>query len=772
MSINYEYIPNIQFIVGPEQLDETPIREATYKRLFAILNSQEIQDHVFMIDKIGYKNLNNDEFKQFRRTLKRNQKIDKKVFGLENIYDCGTVAMPEDLELTHFNPEFIFRAVRDNVPASHRSSNIGLYHINIKIIPFRQKVHSFLNDMVDLRFINAAQDAVTPERLKQLEALLDPTLVSISQKQVMYIFDKEDFLNHSKRGDLSANGRSIINTMYHNTIQATQTTIAANAGVPRAQANGIFYDTKTQRMDQTGETEFTVRGSPSFGDDEVTSFPGYIGSLVFGEVGCNARVKDTFYYTSLFLTGFEDGGILRNRTEFGGMSIMTIFNYDHLADAIVHELGHHLTNFPLPIVSMVNAGIRNVKTYLSDSDKDALAEIDARIIIDGYYNDWRNFRGTFLDNNFEGLDNHVSPVDSYAAAQFTPIYFISNTDPDEESGIDASLSPKIKNYFMNYFRTSAVVSFSFYEEMALRGATSNKTLEPNIGMCFEEAAALAVFEFDNITGATHDNPLYLMKPETQLYAVNQIKKTKMYFILQQILWCQYPDVFMTVQSFAKLEQSTDLVQEFDKGFNTATFGERNVFKVKVRELYETPYHDVLDQTTYTTNAEMEGLGTVEFLKRDALTAQYRGMSYEVKLPRRNDNNPKPDIAPAYSHVHDAVLDNLFLEILEGVIEIYNGAPILSAGTSNAIRTNSLVVSKDINILPSEERSKYLAGRSTYSHKIKSVLGGRLLRKRMAIKDQQGRETTELRTVIIRDCFDLNFETATITDDKMDKVTIP
>lgn len=476
---------------------------------------------------------------------------------------------------------------------------------------------------------------------------------------------------------------------------------------------------------------------------KITQIPGFAYAEVFTDntnqasmatiFGHRSFLAEIVYHGSEYGRGNDAPRTIPRYIGAGGFSVI-VMNPDNMDGkfetfSVLHEFGHSLCP------GHVNDYLKSSPQY--SRTRAASSTTNSNLI-------WSNWRG-FGDGTpvvfTSGGGAHPTPRskiegtirDAYTVFHACPmIYGI-------KGGGLGSILPMPSTSLMSYSSCKVLSPGSMYHGSAYFGAVSQDSTTEPFGCSGEVLSYEAVISIihENIANG---NVFTLFDSAKASSAYTKTIGTFTYFLRMQILWAG-------LQS-AKSD-SSDI--QFLTNVNVSDHSALWYKKIKYtgrsytqEEEYKMPYED-----------ESSNL---DYLKRDP---NHNDSLHTGDIEETN-NNGQGGGYRVTSHVADEFLAKMDFEILEDVIEVINGEPRKTL-TGNVAKYHYIVSTTK------EETEAKL--KSSFPHKdedinpiIKSIWNGRKMAKKMAVRNDQGKEECKYVYVICRDASDLSFSNTTINGD--------
>ena len=413
-----------------------------------------------------------------------------------------------------------------------------------------------------------------------------------------------------------------------------------------------------------------------------------------------------------------------------------------LMNTFIHELGHLLS-----LGDILQPSLYAPHLNLTGGHNSSFADNKE------VYKNWRGFGNGKIISFDGGGGNvgHPSPANVNHKLHSCPLIYLVGTE----------MCPMPSANLMGYPNSQALVAASIYYEASYIGASCDETRFPTQGEVFlYEAFVSLVNEFAEESGdfrdVDTDKEAFLMFNRSRFEAnLALAKNTQHFFLKSQILWggITHRNAIFGLLPSNHVINFTIRPEDFEFRYRQlrSLFYQQKIkydkFEFTQKEEYELKYEDQ-DVKNITS-------GSVDFFKR---APGYSDIQHEEKDSKGGNT--------AYSHVHDTILDTMGFEILEDVIEVINGQP---RRTYHGVAKYNYVVSKAKGDTASALTAAFNIQEA--DAKIKSIFGGEKMVKEMAIKNAQGKEECKYVYVVYRHASDLDFGTASLTDDKGRSITI-
>lgn len=446
-----------------------------------------------------------------------------------------------------------------------------------------------------------------------------------------------------------------------------------------------------------------------------------------------------------------DGYTMANLSSAFGGYFAIVINTDSASNLFhntyIHEVGHCITPFSYP----------NYNTYSTHLNQSLTSQNNNFGTLQDLLKRWRGF-GAGNIVSFDGT--HLSPLYMNHLFHSCPLIYVVGNE----------LLPMPSSSLLAVPYSQVRTPGAIYWGANLLGATCDDVDFPLMGEVFLYEAFIAVvndFAYDADPKGqdyfiTDDNEVFLIcKPDTFENHVNEVIKTKSFFLKNQTLWGGIKPRGRTFRYSASrnadvidfLEVPTDRPSR--KRYLEELFFEK---KIKGYDHGFTPTQEEEYKLNYEDGEvrNFSGNRSVDFFKRENYSS-FRNTKTESNDKTQHD---------IHSHVSNTVLDLMEFEVLEGVIEVVNGEP---RRTFTGVAEYSYIISK-----AKEDTEAELVAAFTLDEadaKIASIFGGVRMAKQMAFKNAQGEEECKYVYVVVRLSSNLSFSTATITDDKGRSIAI-
>lgn len=358
------------------------------------------------------------------------------------------------------------------------------------------------------------------------------------------------------------------------------------------------------------------------------------------------------------------------------------------------------------------------------------------------YKKWRGF-GDGTTASFDG--HHPSPhLGTANRFHSCPLVYL----------VRDKICPMPSTDILSYSNRRAMTAGSLYYGASYLGANPIRTDLPTEGEVFKHEAFCSLVDEhaspdgDNRRDIANNDDLFLMFNADRFVSNFRLAQiTKSFFLKLQILW---GGIEGDNSSFLTKPNSSDrdqLVQLFE-----TTEIQYDDFSYTQKDEYEINY---ADEAVESNNPG----GSLDFFKR---ASNYNSNEHTFTEENRNREI-------VYSHVHDDVLKAMGFEILEDVIEVINGAPRKTS--SGDIAKYNYIVSKAREDTASALENSFETSFPEGDAKISSLWGGFKVAQNMAIKNDQGEEECKYVYIVARNASNLNFQNASLSDDRGKSLTI-
>lgn len=357
------------------------------------------------------------------------------------------------------------------------------------------------------------------------------------------------------------------------------------------------------------------------------------------------------------------------------------------------------------------------------------------------YKKWRGF-GDGTTASFDGY--HPSPfLGTVNRFHSCPLVYLVND----------KICPMPSTDILSYSSRRARTAGSLYYGASYLGANPIRTDLPTEGEVFKHEAFCSLVDEhtspdgDNRSDIANNDDVFLMFNADRFVGNFRLAQiTKSFFLKLQILW---GGIEGDNSSFLTKPNSSDrdqLVQLFE-----TTEIEYDDFSYTQKDEYEINY---ADEAVESNNPG----GSLDFFKR---ASNYNSNEHTFTEASQNREI-------VHSHVHDDVLEAMGFEILEDVIEVINGQPRKTSSGDPA--KYNYIISKAKGSTESALQQSF--GDAGEKDKIiNSLWGGRKIAKEMAIKNAEGEEECKYVYIVARNASNLNFQNASLSDDRGKSLTI-
>jgi hypothetical protein len=354
------------------------------------------------------------------------------------------------------------------------------------------------------------------------------------------------------------------------------------------------------------------------------------------------------------------------------------------------------------------------------------------------YKKWRGF-GDGTTASFDGF--HPSPsIKTVNRFHSCPLVYLVNE----------KICPMPSTDILSYSSRRVITAGSLYYGASYLGANPIRTDLPTEGEVFKHEAFCSLVDEhaspdgDNRSNIPNNDDVFLMFNADRFVGNFRLAQiTKSFFLKLQILWGGIEgdnSSFLTKPNSSDRDQLVQLFETTEIQYDDFSYTQKDEYKI-----------NYADEAVESNNPG----GSLDFFKR---ASNYNSNEHTFTEANRNTEI-------VYSHVHDDVLEAMGFEILEDVIEVINGQPRKTS--SGDIAKYNYIVSKarahTASALENSFETSFPEGDG--DAKISSLWGGFKVAQNMAIKNDQGKEECKYVYIVARNASNLNFQSASLSDDR-------
>ena len=413
-------------------------KQTTYDSLFG-MSAEDAKNYIFRIESFSYKNLTSQEIADYRRKI-LSINFNETDYKNEKL---GYIAFKEHETKNRngFNSSF-FKDVALEFLANQAAivEYAGVYIFGIRAIPFKKLTKHFLNDMVEVNFINDEIKKYTPWIGEMISSFLDAQHLNINQRQLIYVMDANDIFKYT----IDFGGGLYAGTKYLNTGKYA-----------------LFQQTfnKSAKLYDRDKTQLETNTIENF--NKIKSHNGYIGDAIFGRGSKNAG---DINYSS------------------GGCSLIVNYQKYH-NELLVHEIGHHMTN------GWPRGHKQPLTKHLDNSAGVAILEDDINKVVQDFVKLWRGYGEGIYESFLSHPQPEIITQEIFCSPQ---VYGVENVMP--KSYFMNYFHSKAKRPFSIYTEMSGLGATNNYGDPPIQGQ----------GNIFDEEAFFTTLEFTKNPSVLYD----------------------------------------------------------------------------------------------------------------------------------------------------------------------------------------------------------------------------------------------------------------------------